>query len=91
MSDHLQKLYLIDQLPLCKDINNHIKIMYKYSNLQIKYKKTFNELNKHYMYYCWLNKKINKKGDKQTLLQTIKEYDYYPPIKHFKVKYINLS
>jgi len=86
MTTHLQKVCLLKQLSLPNDIIQTITIMYKYDNLQKTYKFKFNELNKHFLYYCWLNKKLNKKGDQQTILQTIREFDYYKPKHYFKLK-----
>lgn len=86
----IHKLLLLNKLPLPDDNIHMIKILYKYQVLQKTYKIRFNELNKHFLYYCWLNKKLNKQfihdADKQTLLQTIKEFDYYKPKSYFKLK-----
>lgn len=86
----IQTLLLLTKLPLPDDNINMIKIMYKYQVLEKTYKFRFNELNKHFLYYGWLNKKLNKQfindNDKQTLLQTIKEFDYYKPNTYFKLK-----
>ena len=86
MAIHLQNVCLLKQLSLPNDIIDSIIIMYKYDSMQKTYKSKFNELNKHFLYYCWLNKKLNKKGDKQTILQTIREFDYYKPKVYFKLK-----
>ena len=74
------KLLMIESFNLPVEINNKIKIEYKYQMLEIKYRKDYSELIKHMQYYMWLNKKMIKK-DKQhiSLIKTIKEFDYYKP------------
>ena len=74
----MNKLLLINNLPLNNDCINVIKISYKYNVLSKIYKRNYDDLNKHLLYYSWLNKKLNKKDNhKQSILKTIKEYDYY--------------
>tara|TARA_R110001592_G_scaffold342978_1_gene633088 strand:- start:12215 stop:12472 length:258 start_codon:yes stop_codon:yes gene_type:complete len=76
----MDKLILIKNLNLPDDINHKIKLLYKYDLLETKYKKQKQTLNKHIQYYFFLNKKINKKDNvKQSILKTIKEFDYYIP------------
>jgi hypothetical protein len=76
----IDKLLLIHELNLPSDINEMIMIEYKYSMLEIKYKRKHIELIKYLQYYMWLNKKMNKKDKtKDTLIKTIKEFDYYKP------------
>ena len=82
----IQKLMLIDALPLPKEITNIIKIDIKYNTLQKIYQKNMNDVNRHFLYYCWLNKKLCKKGDPQTLIKTVKEFDYYKPINFILIK-----
>ena len=72
----METLMLIKSLNLPGDITDKIIKIHKHN--VINYKSKFNEVNKHLLYYSWLNKKINKKDHKDTtLLQTIKEFDYY--------------
>ena len=72
------KLLMIKSFNLPVEINNKIMIEYKYQMLETKYRKDYSELIKHMQYYMWLNKKMIKK-DKHffSLIQTIKEFDYY--------------
>mgnify|MGYP001040985365 FL=1 len=73
-------IHLINNLELPNEITNHIRLFYKYDLLEKKYKKRYNELISHLQYYIWINKKLNKKDNaNQTLIKTIKEYDYYSP------------
>lgn len=73
-----EKLLLIHNLPLPDDINNLIKISYKYKMLEPQYKTHFNKVIEHMQYYLWLNKKLNKKDNLNvSIIKTIKEYDYY--------------
>lgn len=75
-----QTIHLINSLPLPNEITNHIKIKYKYDLLEKKYKTRLNETISHLQYYIWLNKKLNKKDNAtQSIIKTIKEYDYYSP------------
>ena len=76
-------LMLIEALQLPKDITNIIKIDIKYTALQKKFQNNFNDLNRHFLYYCWLNKKLCKRGEPQTLIKTVREFDYYKPRKLF--------
>jgi len=72
------KLLLLNSLPLPPDMINEIKYIYKYNMLEKKYKDDYIKLNKHFLYYCWLNKKLNKKDKLNcSILKTIKEFDYY--------------
>jgi len=77
---HYDKLLLLKQLQMPDDILNIILIKYKYDMLEPKYKVRYTELINHMQYYMWLNKKLNKKDKaNQSLLKTIKEFDYYQP------------
>lgn len=75
----MDTLIAINNLPLNKDvihtlINRHVK----YDMYIKQYKKQFNKTIEHIQYYMWLNIKINKKdGLNNSLLQTIREFDYY--------------
>ena len=82
----MDKILLIQSLPLPKELTNKILIDYKYNMLETKYKRQFHELNKHFLYYAWMNKKIRKFGlhgeepdPSHTLIKTIKMFDYYKP------------
>ncbi len=76
----MEKVLLLKQLNLPDEINNIILIKYKYNMLEPKYKMRYTELINHMQYYMWLNKKLNKKDHaNQSLLKTIKEFDYYKP------------
>ena len=71
-------ILLLQSLPLSLDVIKEIKYIYKYELLEKKYKRDFNKLNKHFLYYCWLNKKLNKKDNLNvSIIKTIKEFDYY--------------
>lgn len=83
MTTMYHTLMLIDAIQLPKEITNKIKIDVKYNALQKIYQKNFNDVNRHFLYYCWLNKKLCKKGEPQSIIKTVKEYDYY------KVNYLN--
>ena len=73
-----EKLLLIHNLPLPDDINNLIKISYKYKMLEPQYKRQYDKVIEHMQYYLWLNKKLNKKDNLNvSIIKTIKEYDYY--------------
>ncbi len=73
-----EKLLLIHNLALPDDINNLIKIYYKYKMLEPKYKFQYDKVISHMQYYLWLNKKLNKKDKLNvSIIKTIKEYDYY--------------
>ncbi len=72
----MDTVILIKNLNLPHDVCTKIINIHKHN--VINYKKRYNELNKHLLYYAWLNKKINKKdATDQSLLSTIKEFDYY--------------
>jgi len=72
----MDTLILIKNLKLPIDVCDKIIKIHKHN--VINYKKRYDDLNKHLLYYAWLNKKINKKdGTNQSLLSTIKEFDYY--------------
>lgn len=74
----IHKLLLINKLKLPSDINNIIKIYYKYNMLENKFKSQYDKVIEHMQYYMWLNKKQNKKDKLNlTIIKTIKEYDYY--------------
>jgi len=83
----MDKVLLIQSLPLPKELINKIHIEYKYQMLETKYQRQFHELNKHLLYYAWMNKKIRKFGLYQeepdpshTLIKTIRMFDYYKPV-----------
>tara|TARA_R110000823_G_scaffold62950_1_gene148782 strand:+ start:934 stop:1167 length:234 start_codon:yes stop_codon:yes gene_type:complete len=74
----MDSIISIYNLPLPKEICERVANIHKHDLLQPTYDKRFMELNKHFLYYSWLNKKINKKDNvKDSLLKTILEYDYY--------------
>jgi hypothetical protein len=74
----IKTICLINKLQLPDDLNNLIKIYYKYNMLEPEYKKQFNLVIDHMQYYMWLNKKQNKKDNLNvSIIKTIKEYDYY--------------
>ena len=74
----MNKLILIKNLNLPDEINHNIKLFYKYEMLEKKYKKDYKTLINHIQYYFFLNKKINKKDNiNESILKTIKEFDYY--------------
>lgn len=74
------KILLINNLSLPEDINKNILVEYKYSMLEKKYKSVHEDMVKYLQYYIWLNKKMNKKDKtNDSLLKTIKEFDYYKP------------
>jgi len=76
--EHYNTLMLINRLELPQDIINKIRLRYKYETMQKNYIKHFKELNKHLLYYCWLNKKLNKKDNiNKSIISTIKDFDYY--------------
>ena len=71
-----KKILQIQSLKLPDEINNIIYINYKYSMLEDKYKKDYNNVLNFLKHYIFLNKKINKKNHKNyTLLHTIKYFD----------------
>ena len=76
----LKTLLLVNELPLPHDLIKYNIIIkhLKYDSLQPTYNKYKKDLIQHMQYYMWLNKKLIKKDNaNQTLLQTIKEFDYY--------------
>lgn len=74
----MNKIILIQNLNLPDEINHKIKLFYKYDMLDKKYKKDHKTLMNHIQYYFFLNKKINKKDNiNESILKTIKEFDYY--------------
>ena len=74
----INKLLLINNLQLPNELNNIIKIYYKYHMLEPKYKTQYNKVISHMQYYLWLNKKLNKKDNLNvSIIKTIKEFDYY--------------
>ena len=75
----MDRLIAINNLPLNKDIiNTLINRHVKYDMYVKKYKKQFSKTIDHIQYYMWLNIKINKKdGLENSLLQTIRDFDYY--------------
>ena len=73
-----EKVLLINNLSLPEDLNKIILIEYKYKMLEPKYKSVHDNMVKYLQYYIWLNKKMNKKDKcNDSLLKTIKEFDYY--------------
>lgn len=80
-SNIYNKLMLVDNLNLPDDINNTIKIKYKYKILENKYKSDMSWCIQHIGYYDFLNKKLNRKGkSNHNLLKTIRTYDYMSPV-----------
>lgn len=74
----METILPIYQLPLPYDLCEKVANICKHDLLKPTYERRFNELNKHFLYYSWLNKKINKKDNcNDSLLKTIKEFDYY--------------
>ncbi len=74
----METIMPIYHLPLPYDLCVKVANICKHDLLEPTYKRRFNELNKHFLYYSWLNKKINKKDKcNDSLLKTIKEFDYY--------------
>ncbi len=72
-----KNILLIKSLKLPDDINNIIFLDYKYSMLQTKFKRDYNNVIEHLKHYIFLNKKLNRKEHKEyTLLHTIKYFDY---------------
>ncbi len=75
------KLMLIENLNLPDDINNTIKMKYKYKMLKNKYKGDMSWCIQHITYYDFLNKKLNRKyKSHHNLLKTIRTYDYLSPV-----------
>ena len=84
----METLFLIHQLGLPTDIQRKIVGIHKHELLEPHYRRQFTELNRHLLYYAWMNKKIRRVGLHQedprpdySLLQTIKDFDYYKPFK----------
>ncbi len=75
----MDKLILIKSLPIPVDLQDIIIINYKYDCLEeSKYIPQSRKLISHIQYYFWLNKKLNKKDNlNESILKTIKEFDYY--------------
>jgi len=74
----MDTLYPIAQLNLPIEIQQKIINMHKHHLLSPTYQRRFNVLNQHLLYYTWLNKKLNKKDNLDlSILDTIKEFDYY--------------
>ena len=75
----METILLIKTLPFPFEIQHKIIVQHKYDCYIKRYKKQFDSLNKHLLYYSWLNNKLIKRDNmsNQTLLKTIKEYDYY--------------
>jgi len=70
------KLLMIDHINLPQDIQEIIKVNYKYEMLQKKYDRNKINLIQNLNYYIFLNIKINKKHKREdTLLKTIKFFD----------------
>jgi hypothetical protein len=70
------KLNLIKSLPLPDDINNVIKVDYKYKMLEKKYRQNMETCINEITYYEFLKNKLNRKfKTKDTLLKTIKMYE----------------
>ena len=75
------KLLLINNLNLPDDINMKIKTNYKYKMMQNKFKRDMDWCIKHIGYYEFLKNKINRKHkSRDTLLKTIRTYDYFSPV-----------
>ena len=71
-----KKILQIQSLNICEDLQHKIFIEYKYSMIQTKYKKDYNEVINFLNHYIFLNNKINKKNHKEfSLLNTIKYFD----------------
>jgi hypothetical protein len=63
-------------LPLPDDINNVIKVDYKYKMLEKKYRQNMETCINEITYYEFLKNKLNRKfKTKDTLLKTIKMYE----------------
>ena len=84
----METLFCIHQLNLPLEQTNKIMKIHKHTLMEPQYRRQFKELNKHFLYYSWMNKKIRKYGlhddladPNQSLLQTIKYFDYYKPYK----------
>ena len=75
----MNKLLLIKSLELPSEIQDKILIEYKYDMLHESiYIPRSKKLIDHMQYYFWLNKKLNKKDKaKESIIKTIKEFDYY--------------
>ena len=75
----MNKLLLIKSLDLPYEIQDKILIEYKYDRLHESiYIPQSKRLITHMQYYLWLNKKLNKKDkSNESILKTIKEFDYY--------------
>ena len=76
----MEQLLLINNLPLPPDLTMKIIKIYKHIELTPKYKRDHKDLINHLQYYMWLNVKLKKRDNpNQTLMHTIKEFDYYRP------------
>lgn len=71
-----KNLLLINSLEINNDMKYIIKMEYKYSLKEKKYKLNYDNMITHLNYYSFINKKINKKHNrKDTLLKSIKFFD----------------
>ena len=84
----METLFCISQLELPVELQRKITEIHKHNLLEPKYRRQFKELNNHILYYGWMNKKIRKYGlyqqepePTQSLMKTIKYFDYYKPHK----------
>jgi len=79
------KLNLINSLPLPDDLNNLIKVDFKYKMLEDEYRQNMTWCIQHIGYYEFLRKKLNRKyKSNDCLLKTIKIYDYMSPVANSK-------
>lgn len=70
------KLNLINSLPLPDDLNNVIKVDFKYKMLEKKYRQNMEMCINEITFYEFLKNKLNRKfNEKNTLLKTIKMYE----------------
>jgi len=71
-----KNLLMINRLEINKDMRDIIRMEYKFSVLEKKYKLNYDNMITHLKYYIFINKKINKKHNrKDTLLKSIKFFD----------------
>lgn len=71
-----KNLLLINSLEINKDVKHIIKMEYKYGLLEKKYKLNYDNMITNLKYYIFINKKINKKHNRNdTLLKTIIFFD----------------
>jgi len=71
-----KKILQIQSLNLPTELNNIIYLNYKYTMLETKYKRNYNNVLNHLHHYIFLNKKLNRKEHKEySILQTIMYFD----------------